>query len=308
MEKSKFSERLFKELDVMRGFMVDGKTQLVDTGYGPELSARNYLMLYNLYSGMWSKSEVEISFLKSPENDIYGNLIEAPFNAGVFSFKSETVTKMKTEYSDFNTKEFWDYLHSEWRFCDVMTHPNGHSLNAYRNIKGAGYRSFINNHINAKLLNGKKILEIGPGYGLFPEFLEEASVKSKYYCLDVVKRFEHDNFVLGNGMEFPDCINEKFDLVFLLDAYSHIPYESMENYVRAVLSMLSDDGVVMFNVPHMDNACMFFGTVTIPLPFKRLVEIADSYGFEVHNEKFFLTKTFSESAMLTIRRRFRVDN
>jgi hypothetical protein len=306
----KFTNELFQTLEHLKKFKFDRKTQLVevDATKGIEISGRSSAVMFSIYGHLMEKDKVKFGLFDGPQKDIYGNDMEIQHKVGIFQFEPEILNKMLTDYSKFDTKEFWNYLHSEWRFCDVMTHPNGHSLEAYKSIKGVGYRSFIKNHLKDKFSNGKKILEIGPGYGIFPELSKEYGIKCQYWCLDVVKRFDHDNFIVGNGMEFPSCVNEKFDLVFMLDVYGHIPSNAMENYLRATLGMLSEDGKIMINVHQAGGTCIFFGTVTESMSFKKMADIATLAGFEVSCEKFFLTETFSESHMLTISRKKAVDN
>jgi hypothetical protein len=297
-----FSAKLYGTLEAMKSFVVDNKSQLVRAADCIELSSINTQLLLNLYPETLLPSKVGLRMFDMPEKDIYGNIIEVPYKVGLFQFDNTIVNAITTDYSTFDTKEFWNYLHSDWKYCDVISHSNGNSIEAYRKIKGMFYTSFMR-YLDIKSLKGKKILEIGPGYGLFPDIMNKIGIKIKYWCLDVVERFKHDNFVVGNGKRFPDSINENFDLIFMLDVSSHIPAKYMESYLISSMNSLSDDGKIILTIPPGDGCCIFFGTVTHSLEELKIVGIADKFGFEVIKRPFYIIENCTESNIITIQRK-----
>ena len=143
--------------------------------------------------------------------------------------------------NNVNTKEYWNFLHENFPFCDVCSYYNVNDINSYFNVKGRHYDGMIS-QITLDKFRGKKILEIGPGYGYLPKVLKENGVKCQYFCADIVERFNHDNFIDIDGYTLSN-INEKFDIVFMYDVIQHLGSEIFKTYSKQILNMLTDDGL-----------------------------------------------------------------
>jgi hypothetical protein len=76
-----------------------------------------------------------------------------------------------------------------------------------------------------------KILEIGPGYGALQKFLQMEYSDKNYYALDVVKLYDSDKIVLGDGLSFPEQLkNQDFDLIFSYNTFLHLSSKQRKQY------------------------------------------------------------------------------
>ena len=190
--------------------------------------------------------------------------------SGNYLFDSEImqirrILKTKKEYFTdkltpkvVNTKEYWQFLHETFPFCDVCSYYRTTNLESYFEIKGQHYDSIIE-QMGIDFFKDKKILEIGPGYGYLPKILKELNVKHQYYCADIVQRFDHDNFIDVNGYTLSN-ITDKFDIILVQDVIQHLGIDIFKNYTTEMRDMLTDDGVIIIGTEMVkkDNHSWFF--------------------------------------------------
>jgi 2-polyprenyl-3-methyl-5-hydroxy-6-metoxy-1,4-benzoquinol methylase len=154
---------------------------------------------------------------------------------------------------NFNTKEYWQFLNQEFKFCDVMSYPIYPNLDNYFGIKGKLYDADIKLCGGIEIFKNKKILEIGPGYGYLPKILKENNIVCKYYCADIVKRFEHDNFIELDGYNLIPYITEKFDIIVMFDVFQHLGYTTIEAYFEEFKQILTPEGKILINTPILNE-------------------------------------------------------
>lgn len=171
-----------------------------------------------------------------------------------------------------DTKEYWTFLNAEFKFCDVMSYPIFPNLENYFGVKGPLYDNIITACGGLKIFENKKILEIGPGYGYLPKKLKENNIKHQYYCADIVKRFDHTNFIDLDGYKLSPFISEKFDIIVMFDVFQHLSLNIIETYFKDFNNMLNDGGELIITTPILPHGGvdefiynMFFAqTYTIP--------------------------------------------
>ncbi len=166
----------------------------------------------------------------------------------------------KISPSGVNTKEYWRFLHEEFPFCDVASYYRVTDLASYFSVKGRHY-DLILESLTFKFFEGKRILEIGPGYGYLNKILTENNIKHQYYCADIVKRFDHDNFIDINGYDLLN-INDKFDIVFMTDVSGHLGSDIFNTYSENIRNLLNIGGVfidVSEQFLENDSISSFFG-------------------------------------------------
>lgn len=148
-----------------------------------------------------------------------------------------------------NTKEYWNFLNTEFKICDVMSYPIFPNLENYFGVKGILYNNIIRKCGGLKIFENKKILEIGPGYGYLPKILKENNIKHNYYCADIVQRFDHNNFIDLNGYNLSPFITEKFDMIVMFDVFQHLSIDIIETYFKDFNNLLNDDGEIITTTP-----------------------------------------------------------
>jgi len=194
--------------------------------------------------------------------------------------------------NEINTKEYWNFLHKEFKYCDVMTYPIEANLKNYFATKQPLYESIINKFDNKlKFFENKKILEIGPGYGILPKLLKENNIKSDYYCADIVKRFKHKNFIDIDGYSLLKYINQNFDIIFMSDVFQHLGIDIINTYFTEFKKLLNIDGSLIFTTPTLSKNDLLntaFFAQTYILPSENLFhKLLNSLNFNFIKENIF---------------------
>ena len=144
-----------------------------------------------------------------------------------------------------DTKEYWNFLHENFQYCDVCSYFRATDLDTYFAIKGPHYDSIIREY-GIDIFKNKKILEIGPGYGYLPKILKEMNIPHQYYCADIVRRFDHDNFIDVSGYTLSN-ITEKFDVIIMVDVIQHLGSDIFKTYTKEIKDMLNWDGKLIID-------------------------------------------------------------
>jgi 2-polyprenyl-3-methyl-5-hydroxy-6-metoxy-1,4-benzoquinol methylase len=152
----------------------------------------------------------------------------------------DLITKIDLMPEHHDTKEYWNFIHEEFPFCDVCSYFNVTNINEYFRVKGKPYDSIID-QLGVGFFKNKKILEIGSGYGYLPKVLKENHVPHQYYCADIVKRFNNDNFIDISGYNLTN-INDKFDIIIMVDVIQHLGRSIFLTYASDIRHLLKDNG------------------------------------------------------------------
>ena len=192
-----------------------------------------------------------------------------------------------------NTKKYWNFLHENFPFCDVASYFNVVDLESYFNLKGRHYNELINK-LGIDFFRNKKILEIGPGYGYLPLYLKENSITHQYYCADLVKRFDHDNFIEVDGYHLD--INDKFDIILMSDVIQHLGSSILKNYIREIKSMLNDNGsfIIVTEANEDDYIMAFFGQLYNNMGIREINSYMVNLNFDIKP----MVKLFTEGKIL----------
>lgn len=112
------------------------------------------------------------------------------------------------------------------------------------------FKSFI------PLPKESKILEIGPGLGEFIYLLN----KNKYFQIDIVdndkdiRDYISKKFKIVNAYQPKElAITKKYDLIFLLQVFEHIPKKKYREYLNFLYNHLNKKGKIILTVPNGGN-------------------------------------------------------
>lgn len=122
------------------------------------------------------------------------------------------------------------------------------------------HKSIASKLVEAGLMNGAKLLEIGCGIGTFSSLLPAINGKGTNLCLDIsdesikVAKEDFKNekslvFECANAVEF-DFKSEKYDVIVLPDVIEHIPLEFHAKLFQKLSDILSDNGFVFIHIPN----------------------------------------------------------
>jgi len=229
----------------LKDYLYKGNQQLVQINGEIETSGFSLLPLLT-YFGKISKIEDYDKHTHVVHRGHY--LFDPDIEAVRRNFKSKQGKwKRKMFTSDeltskcVDTKEYWNFLHKNFQYCDVCSYYRVTNLESYFDVKGKHYDSIIKSMGGFQYFKGLKILEIGPGYGYLPKILKENNIRCDYYCADIVHRFDHDNFIDVNGYTLSPII-DTFDVIIMQDVIQHLNSDIFETYTTEIKNMLVEGG------------------------------------------------------------------
>ncbi len=132
----------------------------------------------------------------------------------------------------------------------------------YSSISNSGMHNVLTNReknyfklelSKIKNLQNKKILEIGFGNGSFLEWSKLNGLNTYGYeiNLDFYDKLKNRHKVyLGNGFDFDEKINEKFDLIIMFDVVEHIIRERLEEFFLKLNHILNKNGIILMRFPN----------------------------------------------------------
>jgi hypothetical protein len=253
---------IFESTLRIKDFIYDNNNSLIRVRDDIELSNNQLPLLYfhgeiETIDDYYNKTKL-IGFGKGLYN-LPNEFITAKRNIDFEKFEVSKLLKNTPDESD--TKEYWNFLHEEFQYCDVMTYPIYPNLTNYFATKGPLYDAKIN-LLPRKLqfFKNKKILEIGGGYGYLPRLLKSNKIKHTYYHADIVKRFDCDNFIDLNGYSLSDSIFEKFDVILMFDVFGHLNLSTIYTYFKEFKSLLNEKGHILINTQFLDKEKRQLGT------------------------------------------------
>ncbi|HRQ66168.1 MAG TPA: class I SAM-dependent methyltransferase [Xanthomonadaceae bacterium] len=164
--------------------------------------------------------------------------------------------------------------YGEWMRVDCRIHPDDDifrffaeypgSRNPIRDYLADGWRSLGElmvalERIGRPLLGMDSVLEFASGFGRFTRHLSRV-LPGRVTCADVMPgsaEFLRETF----GVKaFPSCMEpesirfpERYDLVFVLSLFTHLPVTVWGRWLRALSDALAADGVLLFTV-HNEEA------------------------------------------------------
>lgn len=252
---------IFESTLKLKNFFHNGNQQLVQINDKIEISGFSPLPILTYYDKI-NKIEDYEKFTITKENTYL-------YDKGVSHHKRLLKNRIKkiVNCNDLtpvkvNTKEYWQFLHENFQFCDVASYYRVTDLQSYFSVKGPHYDSIIDS-FDEDYFRDKKILEIGPGYGYLPKVLKERNIPCKYFCADIVRRFDHDNFIDVDGYTL-SSITDKFDLIVIQDVIQHLGVDILKTYLKELKGMLNWDGTILIGTGFSEKQnfnWFFFGQV-----------------------------------------------
>jgi len=231
---------IFDATTKLKRYCYKDNKQLVKFGKNIELSGSTpFTMLTSLdlitsikdYKKTVDRHELNFLF----DNDFYHTVSRVKSDIKI---SEERLLRSSPAFVD--TKEYWNFLHENFQFCDVCSYYNVNDIKSYFNVKGQHYNAIIA-AVGIDFFKDKKILEIGPGYGYLPLILDKMKIKHDYYCADIVQRFSYDNFIDLNGYTLSN-ITDKFDIVIMQDVIQHLGKDILSTYTTQIKNKLLKDG------------------------------------------------------------------
>lgn len=143
-----------------------------------------------------------------------------------------------------------------------------------------------------------KILEIGPGYGGFMDFIEENFDNLTYYAIDVNPLFIHPRLYKTNGKSITTKVPNGLDIVYSMNVFQHLSKNQRSEYYKKIHKKLKKGGAFIFGmfvetVLNKDwenwgtkdengrNYCNFFKQFTLVDREEELFEELQTIGFEI---------------------------
>ena len=288
---------IFESTLKLKDYFYKNNQQLIKINGNIELSGFSQLPILSYYGKMKTINDYENNtnitkrnFLYNKNKYIYNRVLK----------DTSFIKPYRLTSSDVNTKEYWTFLHKNFKYCDVCSYYNGINLNQYFKIKGPHYDSIINGLGGIGFFKNKKILEIGPGYGYLPKFLKENNIEHKYYCADIVKRFNHENFIDINGYTLSN-MSDKFDIIIMYDVSQHLDSYIYKKYAMEIKNLLNDDGCFILGGPLSQKEnykSYFFSQMYDNIGMKDLLSHMNKTGFNFIEWKPITVKDINMGNML----------
>lgn len=93
-----------------------------------------------------------------------------------------------------------------------------------------------------------KILEIGPGYGGFKDYIKQTFGDKNYWAVDVNPLFKHPRIYQTDGKNIPDTIPNPMDIVYSVNVFQHLSKNQRTSYYKQIFEVLKVGGVFIFGM------------------------------------------------------------
>ncbi|HLP80143.1 MAG TPA: class I SAM-dependent methyltransferase [Acidobacteriota bacterium] len=98
--------------------------------------------------------------------------------------------------------------------------------------------------------NKGRLLDIGTGYGLFPNYLKDIKPQLNITAIDYDKKRIEVAKTTTKNIQFKACDatqvkREKYDIILLIDLLHHIDYQKQETLIKLCKSMLNKGGILL---------------------------------------------------------------
>ena len=130
--------------------------------------------------------------------------------------------------------------------------------------------------VNKNLRSGMRVLDVGAGERGVEAKIMKRSAEVIYKSMDIDRRLPHDFYAL-------DEIDERFDLILLLDVIEHLELEEGVKMLRRINELLVDEGRLIINTPNIFNPSRLWldATHKVAYSYEELGGILLSQGFDV---------------------------
>lgn len=249
------------------------------------------------------KSLLPLIYLNKKEKDKYILSTEEVFGKNwkhlrdVFS--EDIIEKYSPDNIDIN--KFWKESVDAYPFVSICGYANVNNINEANASTLNGLHSVLGGLHVAKSIweqnqDDFKILEIGPGYGGFHNWVKNFP-NTSYYGIDVNPLFECETLYKCDGRNIPPQIPLNLDVVYSYNVFQHLTKKQRTSYYKQAYLVLKSGGVFtcsLFVVTpnnfdghywHMSDKdgnfyCGFFNQLTVVDRIENLQKELEEIGFE----------------------------
>ena len=237
---------IFESTLKLKDYFYKNNQQLVKINGNIEMSCFSPLPILTYYGKIKTIDDYEKNTYIGSKNNFLYNKSKYIYN--IYIKNPSFINWNNVNSTNVNTKEYWNFLHKNFKYCDVCSYFNVINLNQYFKVKGPHYDFIIKELGGIEFFKNKKILEIGPGYGYLRKILQDNHIKCKYYCADIVKRFNCDNFIDIDGYSLSN-ISDKFDIIIMYDVLQHLDIHIYKKYAKEIKNLLNNNGCFIIGGP-----------------------------------------------------------
>lgn len=223
------------------------------------------------------------------------------------NFKMERIVMSEDAIQRFspnniNINEFWEKAVNAYPFLSISGYANVKNTNESNAATFYGLHSIFRGpdavkHAWISNQDDFKILEIGPGYGGFYDWVKNLP-NTKYYGIDVNPLFECDTLYKCDGKNIPEQIPGELDVVYSFNVFQHLTKEQRTSYYRQIFLALKLGGIFTFatfivtpnnfdgpwwQISDKDGNfyCVFFNQYTMVDRVEELKKELEDIGFDV---------------------------
>lgn len=215
-------------------------------------------------------------------------------------YKKELIDRLSPD--NINSCEFWEFVTEHFPLFSIAGGiQNISTIEQAKQLThdmavGFGVIKSVVDHLVQ--IDESKILEIGPGYGGFMDFIEENFENTTYYGIDVNPLFIHPRIYKTDGTTITNKIPNNLDVVYSMNVFQHLSKKQRSEYYRKSFKKLKKGGIFIFGMfvetilnkdwevwgtkdENGRNYCNFFKQFTIVDREEELFEELNNIGYDV---------------------------
>ena len=92
------------------------------------------------------------------------------------------------------------------------------------------------------------LLEIGPGYGGFQQYIADKFGDDHYYAIDVNPLFDHPRLYQTDGKTIPENVPSHLDAIYSVNVFQHLSKSQRTSYYKQLSRLLGYGGLFIFSM------------------------------------------------------------
>lgn len=203
---------------------------------------------------------------------------------------------------NININKFWEKSVNAYPFLSIcgysrVKNTNEANASTFYGLHSAFRGPDIVKHAWSNNQDDFKILEIGPGYGGFYDWVKNLP-NTRYYGIDVNPLFECKTLYKCDGRNIPEQIPNELDVVYSYNVFQHLTKAQRTSYYRQIFLALKPGGIFTFTafvvtpnnfdgpwwqISDKDENfyCVFFNQYTMIDKIGELKKELEDIGFDV---------------------------